>query len=261
MDAHIDLTVFRGAIMFEESLVESTTLLRSGNRWPTVISFSVQASVVAALIAIPLLHPEAILLKAPALTALTLPPKPLLPPPRPRPIMVSTTSAASATLAAPSVPASQPPLIRSTGTPVDAPLLAVGLNMAADIPNPTAVFGLGGTGTSHIVVAQPSVTSGSGTVGKPITLSRGVSAGLLLGPIQPEYPAIARISRSEGTVVIQAIISKSGRIESAHVLSGPVLFQASALQAVRAARYRPYLLNDEPTEVETTITITFRLSS
>jgi protein TonB len=261
MDAHIDLTVFRGAMMFEESLVESTPLLRSGNRWPTVISCGVQVLVVAALIAIPLLHPESLLLKAPTLAALTLPPRPLPTPPRPRTIMVATTSAAPATLAAPSVPASQPPLIRSTGTPVDAPLLAVGLNMATDGPNSSAVFGPGGTGTSHIVVAQPSATSGSGTVGKPIMLSRGVSAGLLLGPILPEYPAIARISRSEGTVVVQAIISKSGHIESAHVLSGPTMFQASALQAVRGARYRPYLLNDEPTEVETTITITFRLGS
>jgi protein TonB len=259
MDAHIDLTVFRGAAMFEESLVESTTLLRSGNRWPTVISFSVQALVVAALIAIPLLHPEALLLKTPALAVVTLPPKPLPTPPKPHVAMVSATSAATSAAASMSVPALRPPLIPSRGTPVDAPPLPIGLNMAPDSANPSAVFGPGGEGIVHAVVARTPSNAGSTT--KPVSISRGVSAGLLLDPIRPDYPSIARISRTEGTVVIQAIISKSGHIESAHVLSGPSMLQASALQAVRAARYRPYLLNDEPTEVETTITITFRLGS
>jgi protein TonB len=86
-------------------------------------------------------------------------------------------------------------------------------------------------------------------------------AGRLLDPIRPEYPMIARLSHSEGTVVVQAIISKSGKIESAQVVSGPAMLQASALQAVRAARYRPFLLNGQPTEVLTTISIVFRLGS
>ena len=90
-------------------------------------------------------------------------------------------------------------------------------------------------------------------------VSTGVMAGQLLQPIAPEYPMIARLSRAEGTVVVQAVISKSGRIESARVVSGPPVLQAAALQAVRAARYRPYLLNGLPTEVETTISINFRL--
>jgi protein TonB len=86
-----------------------------------------------------------------------------------------------------------------------------------------------------------------------------VSAGLLLAPIQPLYPQLARITGTQGTVVIQAIISKSGRIESARVLSGPAMLQAAALDAVRSARYRPYLLNGQPTEVETTISIVFHI--
>ena len=86
-------------------------------------------------------------------------------------------------------------------------------------------------------------------------------AGALLGPIQPEYPMIAKISHTEGTVVVQAVISKSGTIESAHVVSGPAVLQGAALQAVKAARYRPYLLNGLPTEVETTVSIVFRMGS
>jgi protein TonB len=84
---------------------------------------------------------------------------------------------------------------------------------------------------------------------------------MLLAPIAPQYPAIARISHTQGTVIVQAIISKTGHIESAHVVSGPMVLQAAALQAVRDARYRPFLLNSQPTEVETTISINFRLGS
>jgi protein TonB len=84
---------------------------------------------------------------------------------------------------------------------------------------------------------------------------------MLIAPIQPVYPQIARAAGIQGTVVIQAIISKTGQIESARVLSGSPMLQGAALNALRAARYRPYLLNNQPTEVETTISIHFILGS
>ena len=96
---------------------------------------------------------------------------------------------------------------------------------------------------------------------RPVKLSSGVSAGLLLGLIQPQYPAIAKAARVEGIVIVHAIISKSGRIESATAVSGPQMLQGAALEAVRSARYRPFQLNGEPTEVDTNITINFRLSA
>jgi protein TonB len=68
------------------------------------------------------------------------------------------------------------------------------------------------------------------------------------------------MTHTEGTVIVHAIISKSGHIESAEVVSGPALLRQSALDAVEAARYQPYLLNHQPTEVETTITITFHMN-
>jgi periplasmic protein TonB len=60
-------------------------------------------------------------------------------------------------------------------------------------------------------------------------------------------------------VVIQATISKSGTIENLKVISGPAMLQQSALDAVRSWRYRPYLLNNDPVEVETTINVIFTL--
>jgi protein TonB len=60
-------------------------------------------------------------------------------------------------------------------------------------------------------------------------------------------------------VVVDAVISRTGTIESARVLSGPPILQQPALEAVRQARYRPFLLNGQPTDVQTTITIVFRM--
>jgi protein TonB len=84
-------------------------------------------------------------------------------------------------------------------------------------------------------------------------------AGLLLTPIQPIYPPIAKAAGVQGTVVVEAIISRAGRIESLHTISGPPMLRAAALDAISAARYRPYMLDGEPTEVQTTITVVFRL--
>jgi protein TonB len=84
---------------------------------------------------------------------------------------------------------------------------------------------------------------------------------MLLAPIQPVYPAIARAAGVHGTVVMEAVISKTGRIESLRAVSGPDMLRTAALTAVQAARYRPYLLSGVPTEVQTTITVVFTLGS
>ena len=75
----------------------------------------------------------------------------------------------------------------------------------------------------------------------------------------PIYPPIAKAARVPGTVVLQATISKQGTIEDLHVVSGPAMLQQAALDAVRQWRYRPYLLNNEPVEVETTVNVIFTL--
>jgi periplasmic protein TonB len=84
---------------------------------------------------------------------------------------------------------------------------------------------------------------------------------LLIAPIRPMYPAIARAAHVEGTVVVEVVISRSGAIESLHVPSGPMMLQSAAFDAIRAARYRPYRLNGEAVDVQTTITVNFRMSA
>jgi protein TonB len=94
-----------------------------------------------------------------------------------------------------------------------------------------------------------------------VHVSSGVSAGMLITPIRPLYPAIAKAAHVEGTVVVEAIISRAGTIESLHVISGPMMLQSAAIDAIRAARYKPYRLNGETTEVQTTITVNFRMGA
>lgn len=94
---------------------------------------------------------------------------------------------------------------------------------------------------------------------KKIAISSGVATGLLLQKVQPVYPAIAKAARVSGTVVLQATISKSGTIENLRVVSGPAMLQQAAMDAVRNWRYKPYLLNGDPVEVDTQVNVIFSL--
>jgi protein TonB len=94
---------------------------------------------------------------------------------------------------------------------------------------------------------------------KKVTISGGVMIGNLLLKTQPVYPPIAKAARVQGTVVLQATISKTGSIENLRVISGPAMLQQAALDAVRSWRYKPYLLNNDPVEVDTTVNVIFTL--
>lgn len=85
--------------------------------------------------------------------------------------------------------------------------------------------------------------------------------GSLIRRVQPEYPPLARSARIQGTVVLFAEISKAGTIDNLRVISGHPLLVPSTIDAVRQWRYRPYLLNGEPIEVETQITVNFLLGN
>jgi protein TonB len=82
---------------------------------------------------------------------------------------------------------------------------------------------------------------------------------MLLQKTQPIYPPIAKAARVSGTVVLQATITKTGTIEGLKVISGPPMLVQAALDAVKTWRYRPYLLNNDPVEVDTTVNVIFTL--
>jgi protein TonB len=214
-----------------------------------VAAFVFNGSILSALILIPLIYPEAlprqmlnILLEAP------------VPPAPPRPVQ---QVAARPTHEVPEMqdglifaPPRIPIAIRMINSP-EAPggNTVVG---AADLgqggENPGAIFQ--GRGQAPVVRRESS---------KPVRLPSTIVAGMLVQKTIPVYPMIARETRTEGVVVLQAMISKSGTIEKLRVESGHPMLQQAALDAVSNWRYRPFLLNGQPVEVETTINVIFTL--
>lgn len=93
-----------------------------------------------------------------------------------------------------------------------------------------------------------------------VAVSAGVAAGMIKTKIDPVYPAEALKNHVYGTVVLHATISTKGGLEALHVISGPASLQQATLNAVRQWTYRPYLLNNMPVEVETTINVVFAQS-
>jgi len=92
-----------------------------------------------------------------------------------------------------------------------------------------------------------------------LRISQGVSQGLILKRVQPIYPPQGMQMRLEGTVELQANISKTGNITGIKQLSGQAILGRAAMDAVRQWKYKPYYLNGEPVEVQTQITVKFKL--
>jgi len=93
-----------------------------------------------------------------------------------------------------------------------------------------------------------------------VRVSSGVSQGLLVRRVNPTYPPLARQARIQGVVVLQAQISKSGDIENLQLISGHPMLAPAAIEAVKQWKYKPYLLNGEPVEVDTQVQVNFTLS-
>jgi len=240
--------------MFEESLVESQiTPVSAAKRWTMVGSTTLQIALAAVLAVLPLFHPERLAFHVETPLIFTPPPpRPPLPVAQPQPAGPQTSSM-------PSLPVTMRPLIHNfaptSGPDTDTPVIATGnnlLGMGDAIPNLLVNAGSHGAAVS-VAPAHPPT--------KTVRLTEGVSTGMLISPIRPVYPAIAKAAGISGTVVVEAIISRTGTIESLHVVRGPEMLRAAALDAIRMARYQPFKLNGEPTEVQTTITINFKLGS
>jgi TonB family protein len=96
--------------------------------------------------------------------------------------------------------------------------------------------------------------------GGPVRISSGSLAGMILSKVNPVYPEVAKAAHVQGAVILHAIISKTGAVERLDVISGPSMLVSSAQDAVKQWTYRPYLLNGEPVEVETSITVNYTLA-
>jgi protein TonB len=236
--------------MFEDSLVESRVgQVSSSKRWTMLMSIGLQVAVAGVVMVLPLLHPEAMPFRFEAPKVVM----PLMPKP-PVPVEVERQSAASGSSVA--IPSETRELRarlpgRDAAAKDSPPLLPFsdGVKMADALP---VGIGVGGNGPAvSVAPARAAVV--------PLHVSTGVLQGMLIAPIRPVYPAIAKAAHLEGAVVVEAVISRTGTIESLHVVMGPLMLQQAAMEAIREARYQPFRLNGEPTEVQTTITVNFRM--
>lgn len=234
--------------MFEDSLVESTGSIRTRSRWYALGSFMLETALLAVLILIPYLYPAT--LPRQALFMLLVAP-PAAPAQVPHALAAHTASPVQLVelTASPRIPRQIAEVDNAPSTP-----LGIDLGIRNNGPGnvPGAIFLIGSAPPPPPVVERPKPSG-------PLRVSAGVAEGHLLTPIQPVYPAIAKVTRVQGTVVIEAVISKQGLVEQAHVVSGSPMLAQAALAAVNQARYQPYKLNGYPVEVETTISINFTL--
>lgn len=96
-------------------------------------------------------------------------------------------------------------------------------------------------------------------VPRRVPISSGVAQRLRTYAVAPEYPLQAKIAHITGTVVLRGVIGKDGHVKDLKVVQGPDALQMAAIDAVRQWRYRPYMLNGEPVEVDTTINVIFQM--
>jgi protein TonB len=151
------------------------------------------------------------------------------------------------------------PIVVSRGLslyPRNEPRRGTGVETAPDIPYPAGGTDEGvlnvSTGEAHAIFEHPTTKAA-------IIRVSSMMPGMLVRRMEPRYPPAAVAARIEGPVKINAIINREGMITQAEVLSGSPLLTGAALAAIRQWRYRPYILNGEPVEVETQITVNFVL--
>jgi protein TonB len=87
------------------------------------------------------------------------------------------------------------------------------------------------------------------------------TAEIVSQPVQPSYPLLARQMKVQGSVILQAMISRSGLIQDLRVLSGPPILASAAQEAVKQWHFKPHLQGAEAVETETRITVNFTIST
>ncbi len=240
--------------MFEDSLIESGGRLKTKRGRTTLVSFILEGIVVVILILIPLMFTEA-LPKGQLMTFLVAPPPPPPPPPPPAAVKIVRqveTDIVNNQLRTPTKIPKQVKIIQEEEAPP--PTTGVVGGVPGGVPGGAANGVIGGI-INSTPVAVPKVAV------QRVRVSQGVTQGMKVHDVTPQYPQMAKIARVQGPVVLAAVIGKDGAIQNLRVVStaSPLLNQA-ALEAVKQWRYRPYILNGEPVEVDTTITVNFTLS-
>jgi periplasmic protein TonB len=243
--------------MFEDSLLESGGRLKTKRGRTTTFAIFLEILVIIVMVLMPLIFTEA-LPKQQLMTFLVAPPPPPPPPPpAAAPVHVVRqiqTDIVNGELRTPTKIPQKIQMIKEDEAPP--PMAAGGVvgGVPGGIPGGQMGGVIGGI-ISSTPVAVPKVATP-----QRVRVSQGVSQGLLIRKVNPTYPPLARQARIQGTVILRAVISKDGSIENLQLVSGHPMLAPAAIEAVKQWRYRPYLLNGEPVEVDTEVQVNFTLS-
>jgi len=245
--------------MFDD-LVVSGGRKKRANKWTFFFSFCVQVLLLGVLILVPLIYTEAIDLKQFSSTLLVAPPPPPPPPPPPtaQPIARVRPIARimqAGKMMAPTVIPKQVAKIIEEDIPDTGGVGVIG-GVPGGIPGGQAggVLGgiIGGVTGSHLPPPPPTP--------KRIVVGGNVQQARLVSQPRPVYPPLAKQTGLQGTVVLRALIGTDGAVREVQLVSGPYLLAQAAMDAVLQWRYQPTLLNGQPMEVETRITVIFMLN-
>jgi protein TonB len=253
----------RQKILFEHILLETSGEQRNRRRFATLLSVVLQCFLVAVLILVPLWFTD-VLPKQQLVTFLVAPSPPPPPPPPAAPapaiarVVKPTSDIMNGQLRTPDRIPNKVQMIREEEAP---PSLNVTGGVVGGVSGGILGGQLGGviggiiSSTSKLaVVPEPKAA-----IAKRVRVSQGVSQGLLIYRVEPKYPPIAQQAHIQGIVILTAVIDKDGIIQRLQLVSGHPMLATAAIDAVKQWRYKPYLLNGQPVEAETTVTVTFRL--
>ena len=254
-------------VLFEDSLLDSGVAQRERRTWATLLSFLLQLFLIGLLLLLPLWFTD-VLPKQQLLTFLEAPP----PPPPPPPPAASTPSAAKVVKVTSNIangqlrtPSRIPPKVQMFKEDDAPPPVATTGGVVGGVPGGIPGGQLGGViggiiSSSASLAAIPTLSKPVPTVQR-VHISQGVTKGLLIYRVEPTYPPLAQQARIQGVVVLTAIIGKDGNIQNLQVVGGHPMLAPAAIEAVKHWRYKPFLLNGQPVEVETTVTVTFHVRS
>ena len=244
--------------MFEDSLLESGGRLKTKRGRTTTFAIILEIGLIGLMVLMPLIFTEA-LPKQQLMTFLVAPPPPPPPPPpAAAPVKIVKqvqTDIVNGELRTPTKIPQKVQMIKEDEAP---PPVSSAAGMVGGVPGGIPGGQMGGV-IGGIISSTPMAVPKVATPQR-VRVSQGVSQGLLVRRVQPNYPPLARQARISGTVVLRAVISKDGSIENLTLVSGHPMLAPAAIDAVKQWKYKPYLLNGEPVEVDTEVQVNFTLA-
>jgi protein TonB len=240
--------------MFDDLVISSVNPKKTHTAWTVALSTSVQLGIVIFMILLPLIYTEA--LPKGLMNTFLVAPAPPPPPPPPAPVIKIIKPIQKliqqGKLVTPTVIPKKVNVIKEAEEPPDV------VGMVGGVPGGIAggsaggVLGgiIGGAGSGPPPPPRPKT---------PLRIGGNVMMASLIRQPLPIYPQIAKTAHISGTVHLHAIIGTDGTVQDLTYIDGPPLLMRAAMDAVKQWRYKPTMLNGEPTAVDTTVSVVFSL--